>query len=367
MVYTRSIGKFIKELTASLLWLAAVSGATWLLSKVFDLKLFTAPVPSWTLALAVSMFMILLVYSFINFSNRRRCIFVMIPAFSHKHWFAKLLQNLIREFETKGYDVVVKIPSSDFSPQGQTSQFRSIRENRSRFVGGLIVAVESSDLHQNASKFCGDLSLPIVFMDVRPFSRPGDYPPNSAFVGYDAGEIGERAARCVATSIIERAIVNPQVLVIGSDSQAGRQQMFEKVLKEKIPTAEITVTNKGAFRRDRARAIADSMLREAMKGNQTVDIIFCTNDEMALGAVDAVHAINNKFVQKTYIIGVDGTEEAIALIESRGTPLRATVVQDPSRVAEVASGLLQNMLASETIERETLLTPEIYPIDRSDT
>ena len=60
------------------------------------------------------------------------------------------------------------------------------------------------------------------------------------------------------------------------------------------------------------------------------------NDDMALGAVDALLCTDGRPGPETVVVGVDGTPQARAQIGSGPTPLRATVVQDSYRVAENA-------------------------------
>jgi ABC-type sugar transport system substrate-binding protein len=47
------------------------------------------------------------------------------------------------------------------------------------------------------------------------------------------------------------------------------------------------------------------------------DYIFCTNDEMALGAVDALRIADIGNDGSVVVVGVDGTPEAKALIDSQ--------------------------------------------------
>lgn len=64
------------------------------------------------------------------------------------------------------------------------------------------------------------------------------------------------------------------------------------------------------------------------------------------------------------VVGVDGTPEARALIDSQKTPFRATVVQDSFRMAEIATGLLDKAIHGRHVERCTHLDPRIYSRER---
>ncbi|MCK9930954.1 hypothetical protein MXD62_28075 [Frankia sp. Mgl5] len=45
----------------------------------------------------------------------RRTIFLVVSAFSQKHWLAELLRNIERSLDRRGYDLVLKIPDADRS------------------------------------------------------------------------------------------------------------------------------------------------------------------------------------------------------------------------------------------------------------
>jgi ribose transport system substrate-binding protein len=78
---------------------------------------------------------------------------------------------------------------------------------------------------------------------------------------------------------------------------------------------------------------------------------------LALGAIDALLADGTTTVT---VVGVDGTPEARALIDTGQSPLRATVVQDSYRVSEIAVDLLEKMLRGEQVPVRTLLAGELY-------
>jgi DNA-binding LacI/PurR family transcriptional regulator len=83
---------------------------------------------------------------------------------------------------------------------------------------------------------------------------------------------------------------DPVVLVIGAGLQHRRQQRFVEIVAEEAPTAHIIVRENSEFARMRAREIAEGHLRAT---GQAPAIIFCTSDELALGAVDLLERMIN--------------------------------------------------------------------------
>ena len=296
--------------------------------------------------------------------GQRRQVFVVVSAFVPTRWLAVLLADLVRALDRHGLDVVVKLPEYDHSSQTEIRQLAALRAKRRAYLGGFVVVVEPERIRRELTDFCTASRLPIVFLDIRPFPSTDVYPPRTAFVGCSPEAIGRDAARWIGDELLERGVQQPRVLVVAGEAQTGRQARFASELRERLPSARIIVNTHGWFARDRAREIVDRQLRQLHRRGERLDAIYCTNDEMALGAADAVqeHAAAGSARDHVIIVGVDGIPEAIATIKSGGTPLEATIVQDTRRIAEVATDVLLRLRAGERPETEQWVPTAIYPI-----
>jgi ribose transport system substrate-binding protein len=322
--------------------------------KVAWADLLTWQVPLWSLlAAVVAMVALVAVIPARRRDEMSDRVFVIIPAFRQKHWISQLMHDMNRALDRRGTEMVLKIPDDDYLPAGQMHHLRRVIAQRAHFVGGMLIPVELEHHRQDIATFCERLAKPVVMIDIEPFDDEQDYPPRTAFVGYDAAGIGECAAEWVVRQLATTT-GEPSVLVIGAGLQRRRQQRFVEVVTKKVPTARIVVHENSAFARMRAREIVEASLLAA---GRAPAIIFCTSDELALGAVDALVA-NGQLT--TRVIGVDGTQEAISLIDTGQSPLRATVVQNSYRVSEIAVDLLERMLRGERVRIRNLLTAEVY-------
>lgn len=192
-----------------------------------------------------------------------------------------------------------------------------------------------------------------------PLTRTRSAPDAAAFVGYAPDVIGRCAADYVGEHARRSRISSPSVLVIGSSRlHTGRQAEFVKRLKLRLQDTEFMIDENGDFDRARARKIVCQNLR--VEEDVVPNYIFCTNDEMALGAVDALGLMDLGTDGSVVVVGVDGIPEARALIDSQRTPLRATVVQDSCRMAEIATDLLYKAIGGKHIEKYNYLDPHIY-------
>jgi ribose transport system substrate-binding protein len=196
----------------------------------------------------------------------------------------------------------------------------------------------------------------VVFTDLEPFVQEADYPDNSAFIGYSTGELGELAGKWLAARL--RGKKRPRVLIIASRDHFGRQERCAEILRQELTDVVIKVDDGCAFVRSRAQDAVRSYIRQ-LDSRACLDAIFCTNDEMALGAVDAM-VTPVPATKDTVVIGVDGVLEAKALIDTATSPLRATVVQDTHRLAVGVVDLLTKMHRGRTVPKRTMLNAEIY-------
>ncbi len=288
-------------------------------------------------------------------------VFFIVSAFNEQRWIAELLRDLLSSLDRRGFDLVLKAPERDYIHHGQVRHLRKLSGRHDRYVGGIIMPTEPDLLRHKLRTFCTSAGYPVIITDIDPFGAAEDYPADTAFVGYSPEAIGRCAADYVAEHARRSQISSPSVLVIGSDLHIGRQEEFIRQLELRLQDVEFIRNDNGKFNRACARKIAYENLRPDR--HATPNYIYCTNDEMALGAVDALSSMGHRNDGSVVVVGVDGIPEARALIDSQ-TPLRATVVQDSCRMAEIATDLLDRAIRGERVETYNYLDPQIYSRDR---
>jgi ribose transport system substrate-binding protein len=361
----RRLRRLPVELAVSALSGAILAGAAKVGAAVTHARWPASVVPMWALVLVGAVGLSLGVFLVLGVrKSRQRRVLIVVPAFVQKHWVAGLLKNMVHVLETQGYDAVVKFPLHDYSGQEQLFQLDSARRRISDYAGVFIIPAAPQMMSSELKSFCVRAGCPVIFVDVKPFASAVDYPSGCAFVGTDQAGIGLNAAYWSASHLNQRQKrARPSVLVIGGVAQEERQERFVSVLRDKIPGAKIEVNGQGGFARENSRDIVSRHIRAANARGQELNLIFCANDEMALGALDAVYGeeASGKKCSDLAIVGVDGTSEAMAIIKSGGTPFRATVVQDSRLMAEAAVGILVKALNGEVISGELMLQSYVYP------
>lgn len=269
-----------------------------------------------------------------------------------------MIQRVHSALDRDEIDLALKVPDRDYDAGAQAHHLRRILGKKHAYIGGIVIAGEVSRLRGDLTRFCREFRLPVVFTDLEPFSDESDYPDNTAFVGYDTGELGELAGQWLVKQL--RGKNRPHVLIIASREHCSRQQRCEKTLRAALPDVEITTDDRCEFVRSRACGAVRAHIRQ-LERDQRLDAIFCTNDEMALGAVDAISSASfSAATDATLVVGIDGILEAKTLIDADDSPFRATVVQDTHRVAVATVDLLVKMHRGHTVRKRTFLNAEIY-------
>lgn len=125
--------------------------------------------------------------------------------------------------------------------------------------------------------------------------------------------------------------------VTGASATIDRGEGFHSVADEKL-----TVVAKQTASFDRAEGM--SVMENILQAQPGVKGVFAHNDEMALGALEA---IGDKDI---VVIGFDATDDALASIKDGG--MAATIAQQPDLMGATAVDTALKLIAGETVEKE---------------
>ena len=140
----------------------------------------------------------------------------------------------------------------------------------------------------------------------------------------------------------------------------SRQDAFCERLKQWIPNALPIVTRDGGFDRDTARHLVRHCLLDAIRRRRSIDAIYATSDDMAIGAVQALEQCGHKEFCRTYVVGFDGIPEATQMIDASSTRLVNTVVQDGAALAAAAAAAFAALERGASTRQVYLVPPRLY-------
>jgi galactofuranose transport system substrate-binding protein len=165
-----------------------------------------------------------------------------------------------------------------------------------------------------------DAGIPIILVDRRA-NVPDDL--YVSYLGSDFLEEGRNAARVMARLVHGKADIVELVGTIGSAPANDRYTGFREIL-EKYPGMKIIDSESGDFTRARGREVMESLLKE--HGN-TITAVYAHNDDMALGAIQAIEDYGLRPGVDIIIVSVDAARGAFeAMIAGK---LNATIECNP--------------------------------------
>ncbi|SES05625.1 ribose ABC transporter substrate-binding protein RbsB [Salipaludibacillus aurantiacus] len=173
--------------------------------------------------------------------------------------------------------------------------------------------------------------------------------------GSDGGEVvshiasdnvagGEMAGELLVDLVGEDAEVAELEGIPGSSAARERGEGFNNVADESL---DVVTSQTANF--DRAEGL--SVMENILQGHPDIKGVFAHNDEMALGALEAIEGSGNEDV---VVVGFDATDDAVNAVENGR--LAGTVAQQPVLIGEEALEAAEAVLNGEDIE-------EFIPVD----
>jgi len=147
--------------------------------------------------------------------------------------------------------------------------------------------------------------IPVVLSDrAVKVSDPSLY---VTFLGSDFVEEGRRAAEAVAKLTGGKANIAELVGTVGSAPAIDRKKGFEEVLT-KYPDMKIIMSQSGDFTRAKGKEVMEAFLKAP--NAKDINVLFAHNDDMALGAIQAMEEAGIKPGQDIKIVSIDGVRGA---------------------------------------------------------
>lgn len=193
---------------------------------------------------------------------------------------------------------------------------------------------------------CKEAKIPAVFINREPSeadmqaNNTGDYQGKFTYVGADARQSGKFQGEIIA-DLPNKGDLNGDgklqyVMIEGDPENVDAKYRTEFSISQYKEKAGLEVDQLldqvGMWDRAKGQQIAQDALTQF--GNQ-IEVIFCNNDDMALGAKASIEAAGRKIGEDIYLVGVDALAEAVqAVLEGKmsGTVLNDHVGQSHTAV-----------------------------------
>ena len=265
---------------------------------------------------------------------------------SDNPWRLAQTASLKAEAAKRGYQLVVT------DAQGQTAkQVSDVEDLIARRVKVILLAPREFQGLVPALQAARQAKIPVILVDREAAGTPGqDY---VTFLGSNFVDQGRRAAEWLAKTTNGTATVVELTGTAGSSVARDRAKGFRDELA-KHPGMKVVASQTGDFSRAKGQQVMQNVAQSLGRGFTAV---YAHNDEMALGAIEALKAAGRAPGRDVTVVSVDGERAALEAIQ-RGE-LGATVESNP-RFGPLAFETVEQVRRGEAVPPKKLVTDRFF-------
>jgi len=165
---------------------------------------------------------------------------------------------------------------------------------------------------------------PLVYVN----RKPENLPKGVVYVGSKSIDAGVMNMEELGKAMGGKGNLAILIGELSDEPAHGRTDGIKQVVKEQFPNIKVTREQTGHWKRESGKTIMEDWLASG----QQIDGVAANNDEMALGALQAIKAARK--IDKIPVGGTDGTHDALESMDKG--ELNNTVFQDPVAQGEEA-------------------------------
>jgi ABC-type sugar transport system substrate-binding protein len=265
---------------------------------------------------------------------------------SDNPWRIAETQSIRDEAQKRGIPLVVT------DAQGQTAkQVSDVEDLIARRVGFIFLAPREFEGLAPALQAAKQANIPVILVDRAAAGKEGeDY---KTLLASNFIEQGQRAAAWLATATGGKAKIVQLTGTPGSSVAADREKGFRDELA-KHPGMEIVASQTGNFTRAQGERVMQNL---AQSLGPQITAVYAHNDEMALGAIQALKSAGRKPGQDVIVVSIDGQKAALEAIMAG--ELGATVESNP-RFGPLAFETMEKIRKGEAVPTKIVLTDRLF-------
>ncbi|AOI70148.1 rhizopine-binding protein [Burkholderia ubonensis] len=254
--------------------------------------------------------------------------------------FLTILRNSIADAATKdGATVQIEDGGNDVGKQ--LSQVQNMIAQK---VDAIIVNTVDTDATPKITKMVTAAKIPLVYVNRKPVDFD-KLPAGVAVVASDEKQSGTLQARQVCKLLGGKGDILVLMGELSNESARARTKDIEDVIATKeCAGMKIVDKREGKWSRTQGQDITMNWLSSGMK----FDAIVSNNDEMAIGAINALKAAR-KLTPKTVVAGIDATPDGLAAMKSG--ELKVSVYQNAAGQGAQAVATALKLAKKQNVER----------------
>lgn len=262
-------------------------------------------------------------------------------------WRSAETKSIQDEAKKRGID----LRFSD-AQQKQENQIKAIRAFIAQKVDAIILAPVVETGWEPVLREAKEAKIPVILVDRG--VNTADDSLYATLIASDFVEEGRKAANWLVKKTEGKAtnIVELQGTA-GAAPAIDRKKGFDEVIANHS-NMKILKSQTGEFTRAKGKEVMEAFLKSEGK---KINAVYAHNDDMALGAIQAIEEAGMKPSQDILIISIDGVKGAFeAMVAGK---LNATVECNPL-LGPAAFDAIDAVLANKTLAKKTIVNDEIF-------
>lgn len=233
----------------------------------------------------------------------------------------------------------------------QENQIKSIRSFIAQGVDAIILAPKVETGWVPVLREAKRAKIPVILVD-----RGIDVPDDSLYATLIASDFvaeGKMAAEWLAQKTSGKAAIIELQGTPGAAPAIDRKKGFEQGIK-KFPGMKIIASQSGDFRRSGGKEVMEALLKKY--GNE-VTAVYAHNDDMALGAIQAIEESGKKPGSDILVVSIDGVKGAFeAMVAGK---LNCTVECNPL-LGPLAFGAVDKAIKGSPLPKKTIVQDKVF-------
>ncbi|HOO56176.1 MAG TPA: ABC transporter substrate-binding protein [bacterium] len=238
--------------------------------------------------------------------------------------------------------------------QKQENQIKALRSFIAQRVDAIILAPVVETGWEPVLKEAKKAGIPVILVD-----RGVNVSDDSLYTTLIASDFVEEG-RMAGKWLVEKLGGNGNIVELqgtpGAAPAIDRKKGFEEAVAES-PGMKIVKSQTGEFTRSKGKEVMETYLSAARAEGLKIDAVYAHNDDMALGAVQAIEEAGLKPGSDIIIVSIDGVKAAFeAMVDGK---LNVTVECNPL-LGPAAFDAVEKAVAGESLEKKIIVRDEVF-------
>ncbi|HTB64204.1 MAG TPA: ABC transporter substrate-binding protein [Opitutales bacterium] len=237
-----------------------------------------------------------------------------------------------------------------FADGAQDKQIQAIRDFITQKVSAIVIAPVTATGWDPVLKEAKDANIPVIVEDR---SIDADKSLYACFIGSDFIKEGHMEAEWLITATGGKG----RILELSGEPGSSAAEDRHKAFVDGIASSNLKIIDSqtGHFKRVEGKQVMEAYLKKYAKGDY--DILFAHNDDMALGAIQAIEEAGLKPGKDIMVVSIDGEKEAVQAVADGKINC---VVECNPMVGPIVFDAVQNVLAGKPVAPVTYNTDHLF-------